>query len=116
MLIEYIEQRDGGYYVAGTRISFDSVVYSFRQGNSPERILEQFPLLDKLANVYGAITFYLDHKFEIDHYIEDTKREFEASGIPMEQSNPFCGRRFNGRGPGCATRGLEYSVSGRRRF
>ena len=46
-------------------------------------------MLDKLANVYGAITFYLDHKFEIDQYLEDTKREFEASGIPMEQSNPI---------------------------
>lgn len=89
MLIEYIEQRDGGYYIAGTRISLDSVGYSFRQGNSPECILEQFLLLDKLANVYGAITFYLDHKFEIDLYFEDTKREFETSGIPMEQPNPI---------------------------
>ncbi len=64
-------------------------MYSFRQGNSPERILEQFLLLDKLVHVYGAITFYLGHKVEIDKYLEDTKREFEASGIPMEQSNPI---------------------------
>ena len=85
---EYIEQRDGGYYVAGTRISLDSVVYSFNQGNSPERILEQFPLLDKPGNVYGAMACYLDHKTEIDQYLEDTKREFEASGIPMAQANP----------------------------
>ncbi len=86
---EYIEQRDGGFYVAGTRISLDSVVYSFNQGNSPERILEQFPVLDKLANAYGAIAFYLDHNAEIEKYLEDTKREFEARGIPMEQSNPI---------------------------
>ena len=26
---EYIEQRHGGYYIAGTRISLDSVVYAF---------------------------------------------------------------------------------------
>ena len=85
---EYIEQRNGGYYVAGTRISLDSVVYSFNEGNSPERILEQFPFLDRLANVYGAIAFYLDHKADIDKYLEDTKREIEASGIPMAQANP----------------------------
>jgi hypothetical protein len=48
---EYIEQRDGGYYVAGTRISLDSVVYAFNRGESPERILEQFPLLGRLARV-----------------------------------------------------------------
>ncbi len=32
---EYIEQRHGGYYVAGTRISLDSVVHSFNEGQSP---------------------------------------------------------------------------------
>jgi uncharacterized protein (DUF433 family) len=85
---EYIEQRDGGYYVAGTRISLDSIVYSFNQGNSPERILEQFPLLEKSANVYGAIAFYLDHKAEIDTYLENTKREINACGIPMAQADP----------------------------
>ncbi len=35
---EYVEQRNGGYYVAGTRISLDSVVYAFNRGDSPERI------------------------------------------------------------------------------
>ena len=28
---EYIEERNGGYYIAGTRISLDSVVYSFER-------------------------------------------------------------------------------------
>jgi hypothetical protein len=28
---EYIEQRNGGYYVAGTRISLDSVVCAFNR-------------------------------------------------------------------------------------
>jgi uncharacterized protein (DUF433 family) len=88
MYSEYIEQRDGGYYVAGTRISLDSVVYAFNRENSPERILEQFPLLDKLANVYGAIAFYLDRQAEIDKYLEETKRKFEANGIPMERADP----------------------------
>ena len=85
---EYIEQSDGGYYVAGTRISLDSVVYAFNRGDSPERILEEFPLLDKVSRVYGAIAFYLDHKAEIDKYLEETEREFEASGIAMEQADP----------------------------
>ena len=85
---EYIEQRDGGYYVAGVRISLDSIVYAFNRGESPERILEEFPLLDKVSRVYGAIAFYLDHKPDIDKYLEETEREFEGSAIPLEKANP----------------------------
>ena len=61
---------------------------AFNRGDSPERILEEFPLLKKPSRVYGAIAFYLDHKAEIDKYLEETEREFEASGIPLEQANP----------------------------
>jgi uncharacterized protein (DUF433 family) len=85
---EYIEQRDGGYYVAGTRISLDSIVYAFNRAESPERIMEEFPLLDRVSRVYGAIAFYLDHKPDIDKYLEETEREFEGSAIPLEQANP----------------------------
>src|SRR2546429_9631070 len=84
---EYIEQRNGGYYVAGTRISLDSVVYSFNRGNSPEAIQEDFPLL-KRAQIYGAIAFYLEHQAEVDKYLEETEREFESSDVPMVQANP----------------------------
>ena len=86
---EYIEQRNGGFYVAGTRISLDSVVCAFNRGDSPERILERYPLLGKVARVYGAIAFYLDHQSEIDVYLEAGKREFAgSSGPPLSESNP----------------------------
>ena len=85
---ECIEQRDGGYYVAGTRISLDSVVYAFNRGDSPQRILERYPLLDRLSRIYGAIAFYLDHQAEIDKYLEETEREFEANSIPLSEANP----------------------------
>ena len=84
---EYVEQRNGGYYVAGTRISLDSVVYAFKERQSPESIQEDFPLL-KRSQVYGAIAFYLDHEAEIDKYLEDTRREFEGCGVPMAITNP----------------------------
>src|SRR5438270_6590425 len=84
---EYIEERNGGYDVAGTRISLDSVVYSFNGGQSPEAIQEDFPSL-KRSQIYGAIAFYLDHQAEIDKYLEETEREFEGSGIPMCEADP----------------------------
>ncbi len=38
MTCEYIEEREGGYYVARTRVSLDSIVSAFRGGESPETI------------------------------------------------------------------------------
>ncbi|MEP6538595.1 MAG: DUF433 domain-containing protein [Bryobacteraceae bacterium] len=90
---EYIEERNGGYYVAGTRISLDSVVYSFNEGQSPEAIQEDFPSL-KRSQVYGAIAFYLDHQAEIDKYLKETEREFEGKSIPLEQANPALWAKF----------------------
>src|SRR2546427_4072140 len=54
----YVEQRDGGYWVTGTRISLDSIVSAFKRGAAPESIQRAFPLLT-LEEIYGAITFYL---------------------------------------------------------
>jgi len=76
--MEYVEQRDGGFYILGKRISLDSVVYGFRNGDSPEAIHHSFPLLT-LEEIYGAITFYLGHRAEIDAYLEQTHAEFEAA-------------------------------------
>ncbi len=76
-----------GYYLAGTRVSLDSVVYSFREGHSPEAIQEDFPLL-KRSQIHGAIAFYLDHEAEVDKYLEDTRREFEGRGVSLSETNP----------------------------
>ena len=52
---DYVEQRDGGYYIAGTRIALDSIVLAFKDGESPETILHSFPMAGPLVRVYGAI-------------------------------------------------------------
>lgn len=78
MDMHYIEHRDGGYWVAGTRVSLDSVVQAFLEGLSPETIAtECFPVLT-LEQAYGAITFYLAHREEIDRYLKQADAEFEA--------------------------------------
>jgi uncharacterized protein (DUF433 family) len=68
MAKEYIEERDGNYYVAGTRISLDSIAHAFRRGESPETICENFQLL-RLEEVYGAIAYYLANQTDIDAYL-----------------------------------------------
>jgi uncharacterized protein (DUF433 family) len=71
---DYVEQRDGGYYVAGTRIGLDSLVLAFKDGESPETILRSFPLAGPLVRVYGAIVFYLENKEKVEAYLEDQER------------------------------------------
>jgi uncharacterized protein (DUF433 family) len=77
----YVEVRGGGYWIADTRISLDSIVYAFKNGAAPETIRRSFPLL-KLEEVYGAITFYLAHEGEIEAYLE--KGEQAADSIASE--------------------------------
>ncbi len=33
---EYVSQQEGAYRVAGTRVSLDSIVYAFQEGQTPE--------------------------------------------------------------------------------
>ena len=68
MAKEYIQVRDGNYYVTGTRVSLDSVVYSFRRGESAETICQNFEVL-RLEEVYGAIAYYLAHQADVDAYL-----------------------------------------------
>ncbi len=65
---EYVEQRDGAFYIVGTRISLDSIVEGFRRGESPETICHNFPLLH-LEEVYGAIAYHLANQEAIDSYL-----------------------------------------------
>jgi uncharacterized protein (DUF433 family) len=84
MVSEHVEQREGVYYVPGTRISLDPIVYAFREGCSPENIREDFEGLT-LAHVYGAIAFYLDHQTDIDAYLWQRREqwaELERQGTP----------------------------------
>ena len=83
----YIEQRDGGFYIRGTRVPLDSIVHEFRNGVSAETIRQAFPTLT-LEQVYGAIAFYLGHQAKVDASIRDAERawsEFEA-GHPLPGS------------------------------
>ena len=74
---EYIEVRNGGYYVTGTRIGLDVVIYDFRDGRSADAIFEAYPSIGSLAKVYGAITFILEHPKEIEAYLEDQDGRYD---------------------------------------
>jgi uncharacterized protein (DUF433 family) len=87
MTSPYVEQKDGGYFVAGARVSLDSIVYAFRSGESPETIQQNFPSLT-LEQVYGAIAFYLGRQAEIDANIRRGEEEVRRLVPPLSQRKP----------------------------
>jgi uncharacterized protein (DUF433 family) len=84
---EYVEKRDGGYFVAGTRVSLDSVVYAFLRGESPEGIVESYPALS-MEEVFGALSFYLAERNAIDDYLRKEKQDFEILRQQARKANP----------------------------
>ena len=58
--------RGGKACIDNTRIAVSDVVYSMKEGMSPEQIAEEdYPDLS-LAQVYAAIAYYYDNREEID--------------------------------------------------
>lgn len=91
----YIEYRDGVYWIAGKRVSLDSVVYRWREGLSPETIQgECFPVLT-LAEVFGALAFYLDHQDEVDEYIKKHEAEKEVVAQQLREQYPEIHHRLD---------------------
>ncbi|HTX39439.1 MAG TPA: DUF433 domain-containing protein [Bryobacteraceae bacterium] len=74
---EFVERREAGFYLVGSRIPIDRVVWEYRNGETAETTQSHYPALT-LEQVRGAIAFYLDHKDEVEQVIEQRRREEEA--------------------------------------
>ena len=83
-MLEYVEKRNGGFYLAGSRIALDSIVISFQQGASPESILRSFPAIGSLEKVYGAVTFYLANKQKVEDYLREQSQLWDRTQAQQE--------------------------------
>jgi hypothetical protein len=114
MAQEFIERRGEGYYFIGSRVSLDSIVYQFLQGESPEGIVQAFPSLS-LLQVYSGITFYLERRSEVDAWLRRSEAQFDE--MPVRR-----GMRIRCFTPDWMLRGARQpepdaaSISGRRRL
>ena len=70
---EFVERRDGSFYLIGSRVPLAHLVREFQQGALPEAIRSHYPALS-LEQVYGAITFYLGAKEEVEKDISERER------------------------------------------
>ncbi|MGB3293883.1 MAG: DUF433 domain-containing protein [Phormidesmis sp.] len=66
--------------IVGTRLPVRALVNLWRLGTSPEEIPTQYPHIT-LAQVFDALSFYLDNQAEINGYIERNR-------IPDELVHP----------------------------
>jgi uncharacterized protein (DUF433 family) len=94
MAKDYVEQRDEFYWITGTRVSLDSVVYAFLEGLSPESIVDSFDTLT-LEEVYGAIAFYLGHRDTIDAYLKQSEAQFDELCRLAREANPLLYRKLD---------------------
>ena len=92
--MSYVQQHDGGYWVADTRVSLDSVVYRFLEGLSPESIVDSFETLT-LEQVYGAIAYYLANRAEVDAYLKSADQEYEQFRKRIRDKYPRLSRRLD---------------------
>jgi uncharacterized protein (DUF433 family) len=88
MIKEYVEKVEGVYRLTGTRVSLDSVVQAFWHGQTAESIAQSFAVLT-LEQVYGALTFYLANKSEVDAYLGHSETEFEAMRKAAREQDPM---------------------------
>lgn len=68
--------KGGTLRVGKMRVSLDSVVYAFNRGESPAEIQYNFDTLS-LAEIHGAISYYLHNKAAVDKYLEEVRLDFE---------------------------------------
>ena len=82
----YVEYRGDVYRVAGTRVALDVIIRRFWAGDTPEAIVQSFPVLT-LEQVYGAIAYYLHHQEHLDTYLQQAEAEEAAIVEKLRQRN-----------------------------
>src|SRR5262249_26833924 len=73
MAKDYVERRNGTYYLIGSRVPLAIIIHDFQNGDTPEAIQSNFSTLT-LEQVYGAITFYLADKERVEKDMAKRRR------------------------------------------
>ena len=90
---EYVEMRNGGYYVAGSRVSLASLIYEYRDGAAVETIRQNFPTLS-LERIHGAIAFYLGHQQEVEAYLSELEKKWDELERAAKPASPELQQRI----------------------
>jgi uncharacterized protein (DUF433 family) len=93
---------DGVVRIGSSRVTLDTVVAAYREGMTPEGIVEQYPTL-RLAEVYSVIGYVLSHAEAVETYLrgrqrlaDEVRRENEARFDPVGVRDCLLARRRQG--------------------
>jgi uncharacterized protein (DUF433 family) len=90
--IPLAEDEFGVIRVAGTRVTLDSIVHGFLEGETAEQIAQNYDSVP-LADIYRIIGFYLANRPSIDSYLERADAESAAVRAENERKFPAAGIR-----------------------
>jgi uncharacterized protein (DUF433 family) len=74
----------GTYRVGSSGVRLDTVVYAYNHGSAVEEIARDYPTL-KLQDVYAVIAYYLNHRADVDAYVEERQRHAAALKAALER-------------------------------
>lgn len=84
--------KNGTIHVSGTRVTLDTLIACYQQGDTPEIIHDGFPTVP-LTDIYAVIAYYLGHQEEVDNYLRQrdqaaakTRQTIESAYTPEQQA------------------------------
>lgn len=91
--------KHGAVRVIGSRVTLDTIVAFFEQGESPEDIVDGFSTL-KLADVYAIVSYYLKNKSAVRAYLRAREKraiamreKVQAHSDPRDRKKQLLARR-----------------------
>ncbi|MBI5667156.1 MAG: DUF433 domain-containing protein [Chloroflexi bacterium] len=81
------QDEDGTIRVSGTRVTLDTLIGFYQQGETPEELSAGFTTVP-LADIYAVIAYYLSHRAEVDTYLKQRQQEAERIRQEWESRNP----------------------------
>src|SRR3989304_9095024 len=81
-----LEMHDDVVRISGTRITLDTVLSAYLEGDSAEEIVEEYPTLD-LGDIYAVIGYYLKNRYDVEEYL--LARRAKAVAVRKENESRF---------------------------
>jgi uncharacterized protein (DUF433 family) len=69
--------------IGNTRVTLETVIGKFLAGDTPEEIADAYVL--ELSDVYATISYYLQHRPQVDSYLKETEAEEARVGQLIAQ-------------------------------
>ncbi len=83
---------DGVVRVGMTRVTLDSVIWAFKYGATAEQIVDDYDTL-ALADIYATIAYYLQHRVDVDRYLEEREQQAERVRREIDARTDMAGLR-----------------------